>query len=38
MHTSVEMVNIQDIKHTGRLLAKFIEKLNDAELGDILCF
>lgn len=38
MHTSVEMVNIQDIKHTGRLLAKFIEKLNDAELEDILCF
>lgn len=38
MHTSVEMVNIEDIKNTGRLLAKFIEKLNNAELGDILCF
>ncbi|KAJ49470.1 endoglucanase [Clostridium tetanomorphum] len=38
MHTSVEMVNIEDIKNTGRLLAKFIEKLNDIELEDILCF
>lgn len=38
MHTSVEVVNIQDIKNTGRLLAKFIEKLNNADLEDMLCF
>ncbi|WP_027626653.1 M42 family metallopeptidase [Clostridium lundense] len=38
MHTSVEIVNIQDIRNTGRLLAKFIEKLNNAELEEILCF
>lgn len=38
MHTSVEVVNIDDIKNTGRLLAKFIEKLNCDELEELLCF
>lgn len=38
MHTSVEMVNMEDIKNTGRLLAKFIEKLKSEELEELLCF
>lgn len=38
MHTSVEIVNIDDIKNTGRLLAKLIEKLSFKELEEILCF
>lgn len=38
MHTSVEVVNMEDIKNTGRMVAKFIEKLNDEELEEILCF
>lgn len=31
MHTSVEMVNMEDIKNTGRIMAKFIEKLKEEE-------
>lgn len=31
MHTSVEIVNMEDIKNTGRIIAKFIEKLKDEE-------
>ncbi|MFX0550042.1 M42 family metallopeptidase [Hathewaya histolytica] len=38
MHTTVEMVNMDDIKNTGRIIAKFIEKINDGELEDLLCF
>lgn len=38
MHTSVELINIDDIKNTGRLIAKFIEKLKDSELEELLCF
>lgn len=38
MHTSVEMVNMEDIKNTGRLMAKFIEKLRDEELEGVLCY
>ena len=38
MHTSVEVINIDDIKNTGRLVAKFIEKLSDGELEGLLCF
>jgi tetrahedral aminopeptidase len=38
MHTTVEVVNLEDIKNTGRLLAKLIEALNDRELEEILCY
>lgn len=38
MHTSVEMVNMEDIKNTGRIIAKLIEKLNGGELEELLCF
>lgn len=38
MHTSVELINIDDIKNTGRLIAKFIEKLKGDELEELLCF
>ena len=38
MHTSVEMVNMEDIKNTGRIIAKLIEKLNGEELEELLCF
>ena len=38
MHTSVEIVNMDDIKNTGRLIAKFIEKVKSCELEELLCF
>lgn len=38
MHTSVEVINIDDIKNTGRIIAKFIEKLKGEELEELLCF
>jgi len=38
MHTSVEVVNMEDIKNTGRIIAKLIEKLNGEELEELLCF
>lgn len=38
MHTSVEVVNMDDIKNTGRLIAKLIEKLDGDELEELLCF
>ena len=38
MHTSVEMVNMDDIKSTGKLLARLIEKLKYEELEGLLCF
>lgn len=38
MHTSVEVINMNDIKNTGRLLAKLIEKLKYEDLEGILCF
>lgn len=38
MHTSVEVINMDDIKNTGKLLAKFIEKIGNEELEGILCF
>jgi len=38
MHTSVEMVNLKDIKNTGRLLARFIQELKEDELEGLFCF
>lgn len=38
MHSSVEIVNIQDIKNTGRLIARLIEKLGDENMEELLCF
>ncbi|WP_416175739.1 M20/M25/M40 family metallo-hydrolase [Clostridium sp.] len=38
MHTSVEMVNIEDIRNTGRLLARFIQDLSSSELEGLFCF
>lgn len=38
MHTSVEVVNMKDVKDTGRIMAKLIEKLNGEELEGLLCY
>ena len=38
MHTSVEVVNIEDIRNTGRLLARFIQELKESELEGLFCF
>lgn len=38
MHTSVETVNLNDIKWTGKLLALFIESLNHVDWEEWLCF
>lgn len=38
MHTSVEMINMDDIKNTGRIMAKFIEKITSEDLEELLCF
>lgn len=38
MHTSVEVVNLKDIKNTGRLLARFIQELKENELEGLFCF
>ncbi len=38
MHTSVEVINMRDIKNTGRLIAKFIQRLKSEELEELLCF
>lgn len=38
MHTTVEVVNMEDIKNTGRIIAKFIEKIKYDELEELLCF
>jgi endoglucanase len=38
MHTSVEMINMDDIKNTGRIVAKLIEKLKSEEVEELLCY
>lgn len=38
MHTSVEILNMEDVKNTGKLLAKLIEKLKYEELEELLCY
>lgn len=37
MHTSVETVDMQDIKNTGKLLAYFISNLDNIDLEELLC-
>lgn len=38
MHTSVEIINMKDIINTGRIIAKFIEKVSSEEVEELLCF
>lgn len=38
MHTSVEVVNLEDIRNTGILLARFIQELKASELEGLFCF
>lgn len=38
MHTPVEVINMNDIKNTGRIIAKFIAQLKCEDLEEILCF
>lgn len=38
MHTSVETVNMDDIKNTGYMMAKLIESIKGEELEELVCF
>ena len=38
MHTSVEMVNMNDIKNVGYMMAKLIENINGDDLEALICF
>lgn len=38
MHTSVELANMEDIKNTGKLIARFIEEIKSEDLEELLCF
>lgn len=38
MHTSVETINLDDVKNSARLLAHFIASLDDEDLEGFLCF
>ncbi len=38
MHTSVEVVDLNDIKETGRLLAEFARSFNGIKTEEYLCF
>lgn len=38
MHTSVEVVDITDIKNTGKLLALFIASISNESLEGLLCY
>ncbi len=38
MHTSVETVNLADLKSAGRLLALFIASINDSFVEGLLCY
>lgn len=38
MHTSVEMVNIDDIKSVGRMMATLIENIKGEDLEGLICF
>ncbi|MFA9398637.1 MAG: M20/M25/M40 family metallo-hydrolase [Clostridiaceae bacterium] len=38
MHTRVEVISMDDIINTGKLLGMFIEKLDKLDLEEVLCF
>lgn len=38
MHTSVETVNIEDIKNVGYMMAKLIENIKEEDLEGLICF
>lgn len=38
MHTSVELVSVDDIDNTGILIARFIQELNSIDVEELLCF
>lgn len=38
MHTSVEVIDINDIKNTARLLARFISFITSQNLEELLCY
>ena len=38
MHTSVEVIDMVDIKHTGKLLAFFIKEISSENLEGLLCY
>lgn len=38
MHTSVEVIDMTDIKHTGKLLAFFIREISNENLEGLLCY
>lgn len=38
MHTSVETISFKDIENSGRLIAKFINELDNCSLEEVLCF
>ncbi len=38
MHTSVEVVDMTDIKNTGKLLAFFIASISNENLEGLLCY
>lgn len=38
MHTSVELIDMIDLKHTGKLLAFFIKEISKENLEGLLCY
>ena len=38
MHTSVEVIDMNDIKNTGKLLALFIASISKENLEGLLCY
>jgi endoglucanase len=38
MHTSVEVIDMSDIKDTGKLLAFFIKEISKENLEGLLCY
>ena len=38
MHTSVETIDMNDVKNAGKAIARFINELDNADLEEILCF
>ncbi len=38
MHTSVEVIDMKDVKETGKLIANYIMSLNGVEMEEYLCY